>query len=237
MSNLLTTPQITHIMPTEFEVKFLDINEYEIEQKLISIGATKVHDTIILRRTVFHLCDKNIKGYARVRDDGFGVSMTTKIYPNEKFPEENEVQISNNYDTGVQFMLSLGLEKKANQESYRCKWSHPLAHEITIDTLPALPAWLEIDCTNENNLNELIKLLNLDKSKMRFGAFDLTYNEYYGIELNVINNCTPSLTFKNIQNEIIPIQNKELFENIIHNQSQNIIHNQSQNVIHNQSQE
>jgi hypothetical protein len=55
-------------------------------------------------------------------------------------------------------------------------------------------------------------MLNLDKSKMRFGAFDNTYNEYYGIEKDVINNKTPFLTFNNIINEIVPIKNKDLLE-------------------------
>ena len=62
-----------------------------MKKKLLSIGASIKYKKIMLKRTVFHLCDKSIKGYARVRDDGNGVSMTSKIYPNEKFPEENEV--------------------------------------------------------------------------------------------------------------------------------------------------
>lgn len=201
-------------MPTEFEAKFLDINIEIMRQKLRDIGASRMHDRIMLRRSVFHLCDKSIKGYARVRDDGFGVSMTSKIYPNEKFPEENEVQIKDDYDTGVKFMLSLGLIKKAEQESYREKWFHDLAHEITFDTLPGLPTWMEVDCTSEEKLNKMIDLLSLDKSKMRFGAFDLTYNEYYGIERDIINNKTPSLTFKNIKQEIQPTKNAELLDEI-----------------------
>jgi adenylate cyclase class IV len=201
-------------MPVEYEAKFLDINIDETREKLRNIGASRIHDRIMLRRSVFHLCNSKIKGYARVRDDGFGVSMTSKTYANEKFPEENEVQIKDDYETGVKFMLSLGLEIKAEQESYREKWTHDLAHEITFDTLPGLPTWMEVDCTSEENLNKLVELLQLDKSKMRFGAFDLTYNEYYGIERDVINNKTPSLTFANITKEIRPIKNEELLKEL-----------------------
>jgi adenylate cyclase class 2 len=201
-------------MPKEYEAKFLDINIDEMREKLRNIGASRMHDRIMLRRSVFHLCNSEIKGYARVRNDGFGVSMTSKTYVDEKFPEENEVQIKDDYETGVKFMLSLGLKKKAEQESYREKWTHELAHEITFDTLPGLPTWMEVDCTSEEKLNKIIDLLNLDKSKMRFGAFDLTYNEYYGIETDVINNKTPFITFGNIMNEIKPIKNKELLEKI-----------------------
>ena len=45
---------------------------------------------------------------------------------------------------------------------------------------------------------------------MRFGAFDATYNEYYGIPKDVLNDKTSSLTFKNIIREIKPTKNKEL---------------------------
>ena len=83
-------------------------------------------------------------------------------------------------------MESLGLKTKAKQESYREKWSHDLAHEITFDTVPGLPTYMEIDCTSEANLNKLIEMLHLDKAEMRFGAFDATYEEYYGIEKDVI---------------------------------------------------
>jgi adenylate cyclase class 2 len=201
-------------MPKEFEAKFLDIDVEKMREKLKNIGASRVHDRIMLRRSVFQLCNSKIRGYARVRDDGVGVSMTSKTYADPNFPEENEVQIKEDYETGVKFMESLGLDKKAEQESYREKWKHDLVHEITFDTLPGLPTWMEIDCTSEENLNQAIELLNLDKSKMRFGAFDLTYNEYYGIEQDVINNKTPYITFANIINEIKPIKNKDLLEEL-----------------------
>jgi hypothetical protein len=73
---------------------------------------------------------------------------------------------------------------------------------------------MEVDCTSEENLNKMIDLLELDKSKMRFGAFDVTYEEYYGIDTDVINNKTPSITFSGIMDEIKPTKNMELLEQI-----------------------
>ena len=107
--------------------------------------------------------------------------MTSKQYKDAKFPEENEVIIKNSYETGCKFIESLGLKVKAVQESYREKWSHEFAHEITFDTIPGIPTYMEIDCTTEENLNKIIKLLGLDDKYKRYGAFDKTYNEYYGI--------------------------------------------------------
>ena len=49
---------------------------------------------------------------------------------------------------------------------------------------------------------------------MRFGAFANTYEEYYGVPADIINNYTPSLSFHNIKNEIKPTKNKELLNKI-----------------------
>jgi adenylate cyclase class IV len=176
----------------------------------------------MLKRTAFKLCNNTIKGYARIRDNGDSITLTTKTYANPKFPEENEVTIKEDYETGYNFLKSMGMDQKAVQESYREKWTHPLAHEITFDTLPGLPTYMEIDCTSEANLNRLIELLDLDKTKMRLGAFDKTYNEYYGIDPEIINEKTPSLTFSDILNEIKPVKNYILLESIADSYKQNI---------------
>jgi hypothetical protein len=137
--------------------------------------------------------------------------MTVKTYKDPKFPDEYEISINEDFNTGINFLKSIGINQKAFQESYREKWTHPLAHEITIDILPGLPLYMEVDCTSEENLNKIIKLLGLDEKNKRFGAFDKTYNEYYGIETEVINDKTESLSFANIENEIKPIKNLDLF--------------------------
>ena len=201
-------------MGKEYEVKFLEVDEAKVKKILLSINAKKVHNKIMFRRSVFHLCNQYVKGFARVRDEGGSVTMTSKIYKDEKFPEENEVEIKGSFEDGSKFIESLGLQLKAFQQTYREKWSHPLAHEITFDYSPGLPVYMEVDCKTEKNLNKLIELIGLDKSKMRYGGFDASYLEYYGIDRDIINNKTTSLTFANILNEIKPIKNKKVLEDI-----------------------
>lgn len=95
-----------------------------------------------------------------------------------------------------------------------------MAHEITLDTIPGIPTYLEIDCDSEEKLNKLIDMFGLDRDKMRFGAFDRTYAEYYGIDKDVINNQTPFLTFKEVLKQIKPTKNKELLEEIASEQKE-----------------
>jgi len=206
-------------MGIEFEAKFLEINAKKMRQILIANGAIRIHKKKVYKRAVYHRCNETEKGYARVRKEGKDITMTVKILKDPKYPEEFEINIKDSFDKGVNFLSVLGVKRKAFQESIREKWSHQLVHEITFDTLPGIPTYMEIDCTTEESLNKMIKLLNLDVSKKRYGTFDLTYLEYYGIPLETINQNTPSLTFSNIQNEIKPTKNIELFQKMckIHN--------------------
>lgn len=199
-------------MPKEIEAKFLDIDIDSYRELLKKNGCTLVHEQKLLRRTAFERCDKTVKGFCRVRDEGSGVTMTSKTYKDPKYAEEVEVSINESYEDGVKFLESLGLIPLAYQESFREKWKHPLANEITIDILPGIPPYTEVEAETEENLNKLIDILNLDKNKMRFGAFDKTYSEYYGFDPEIINKETPSLTFENVINEIKPLKNHDLLD-------------------------
>lgn len=201
----------------EYEIKVLDIDIINIRKKLKNIGCTKIHNQRMFKRNVFSLCNKD--GFARVRDEGENVTITTKIFKNKDFPEENEISINENFEKASKFMLSIGLNKNSYQETIREKYIHPLAHEITIDTVPGIPTYMEIDCTNKKNLNKLIKLLEVDKNKIRTGSYDKQFLEYYDISKDEFQN-TKTLSFKNIKNEIFPKKNKELFEKIISSYTQ-----------------
>ncbi|VVU94628.1 hypothetical protein CPAV1605_353 [seawater metagenome] len=100
---------------------------------------------------MFKLCNSKIRGFVRVIDEGKGVTMTSKIYNNADFPDEYKVKIAEDFESG--------------RKSYREKWSHPRAHEITFDTLPRIPVYMVIDCNKKEDLEYLIYLLELDKSK------------------------------------------------------------------------
>ncbi len=198
----------------EYEAKFLEVDVKAMREKLKSIGAKLDHERTKYVRAVFHRCTDDVKGYARIRDEAGKTTMTVKLYKDPKFPEEYEVSINEDFKTGLSFLTSLGVQQKAYQETFREKWNHELAHEITFDSIPGIPTYMEIDCTSEEKLNELINLLDLNKDTMRFGAFDEQYFEYYGIAKDEFNNHTPSITFENIINEIKPNKNLDLLKDM-----------------------
>jgi adenylate cyclase class IV len=200
---------------TEYEKQVLDIDEVAMRKKLKSIGCKKIHDAKMFRRNVFHLSNKDANGFARVRDEGSHVSMTTKIQrPNKKYPDESEITVNADFEKASDFMESTGLEQKSYQETIREKYSHPLAHEITIDHVPGLPTYMEIDCTSEENLNKLIKLLDIDNSKTTVGSFDKQFASYYDIPKDEFLKIK-KLTFRNVRNQVFPKKNKELFAKVV----------------------
>lgn len=201
-------------MPKEYEAKFLEVDVIAIKRKLKEIGATKVHSFKPYRRVVYQLCDTSVKGYVRVRDENGNITMTSKTYADPKFPEENEINVNSSFEDGVKLLDSLGIAKKAFHETYREKWTHPEAHEITFDIVPGLPIYTEIDCHTEEQLNKMIDILGLNTYKKRYGAYGETFVEYYGMTRKEIDDDTASLTFDNIGNEIQIRKNHKLLEEI-----------------------
>jgi adenylate cyclase class 2 len=208
-------------MGKEYEAKFLDIDVDKLRDKIIKHGGMIVHENEKYVRSVFRLCNTDKKGYARVRDEAGKVTITVKIYNNPDYPDEYEIETVNDFETAKNLLVAMNLQVKSFQESYREKWSLPNkeVHEVTFDTIPGIPTYMEIDCVTEKALKDTIKLLELDKGKMRYGAFDRVYKEYYDIEHDTINYKTPSLTFKNIINEIKPIKNHDLLKKIYKKQN------------------
>lgn len=214
-------------MSKEYEVQVIDVDIVEMRKKLKKIGGKKVHSEQKLVRAAFKLCNSD-NGFVRVRFEGDKkTKMTVKTYTNPKFPIENEITIKEGFEEGKAFLQSLNLDLKAFQETYREKWSLPIdnVHEITFDTWPGLPQWMEIDCTKERTMNEVIKKLGIPKEKISYGPVSVRYELYYGIQPKIINEMTPSLTFKNIHREIKPKKNIDLFKKTIEQQKKKYLKN------------
>ena len=196
----------------EFEAKFLDIDLESLYKKLKVLGGVKKQENTIFRRSVFNLCDIK-RGYVRVRDEGNKVTMTAKIYKDPKFPEEYEVSIKDDFEKGKSFLQSLNLTEKAYHETMRETWRIPYGKnkefcEIAIDRIPGLPLYIEVECKTEKDLNKSIKLLEMDRSKIGYGAYGKVFDKYYGITQIIMDNDVASLTFNNIKNELKPFMKK-----------------------------
>lgn len=200
----------------EFEAKFLNIDRQKLRSKLEGIGAVKIHDDRLFRRTAYNIPE--VKGFARVRDEGDNVTMTVKVYPpDSKYPQEYEVSINEDFETGRRFMEALNLKQKAYQETYREKWAVDDCNEVVMDNIPGLPTYAEIDCKSEERVFDVAEKLGYKKEDAHYGSFALTFEEVYGIPQKIVNEETPELTFENAEEALGPhvVKDKEKFRETI----------------------
>ena len=181
-------------MNNEIEATFYDINKDEIREKLKAIGAKLERPEALMRRVVYYTGPHS---YARVRDENDKIVMTYKVYTDDTdimgCKEVNLVVDS--YEEANKFMEGCGLKAKANQESYRELWTID-GVEITIDTWPWIPTYIEVEGPTEESVWAVSEKLGYKKEDAHFGSVDRVYNHYYGVDMDIVNDATPVINFE-----------------------------------------
>lgn len=211
-------------MEVEYEGRILDISPEEMRTKARALGGYMKAPLTLYRRSVFKLCDVE-RGFVRVRDEGDKITMTAKIFKNKDFPEEYELGIKDSFESGQAFLRALNLTEKAYHETIREKWFIPRRIgsaselcELTIDYIPGLPAYSEIECKNQSDLRRACQLLNVKYGDLIFGGYGNVFVHYYGMAAKDINDEIPRLTFQNIEKEIGGYihKNRDILEDSAH---------------------
>jgi adenylate cyclase class IV len=194
-------------MPKEYEYRFNSYDKKVIITKLKELGA-KYFGTFKFRVMVFidHL---NSEKYIRVRDEGHRITMTVKNNLTDKFPEENEIIISD-FDEGVKILLAIGCKKKYNYEKYREIWNLKNS-EIIFDMNPGIPELMEVESTKKKELDDLCKKLELNIKNYQGYSNNKIYMDLFGIVIPK----TIDLTFSNISKVLTPTKNKDEFIKLI----------------------
>ena len=207
-------------MEVEYEGRILDVSPNKMRDKARALGGHMKAPLTIYRRSVFKLCDME-RGFVRVRDEGTKTTMTAKIFRNKDFPEEYELDIKDKFESGQAFLRALNLTEKAYHETIREKWFIPRRVgsaselcELTIDYIPGLPAYSEIECRSQRDLRRACKLLGVKYSELMFGGYGNVFVHYYGMAAKDINDSIPRLTFQNVEKEIEGYihKNREILE-------------------------
>lgn len=158
-------------MNQEYEVKFLDIDVLEIEERLTKIGARKVGE-YFYRRIVFDYPDLSLsaKGaWVRLRDEGDRVTLTWKQRLGMKAHdgsasddgmEEIEIVVSD-FNQTADILRKIGLHDKFYQENRRKRYQKGTV-EFDIDTWPLLDPYLEIEAHSWEAIDIAIRELGLN---------------------------------------------------------------------------
>jgi adenylate cyclase class 2 len=105
-------------MYTEYEATFVDINKDEIRKKLEKAEAKLMKPEFLQKRVVFNL-PGGPDGYKwlRVRDEGDKITMSFKEVNGGKIDDQKEINLTiDDFENGVEFLETLGCQKKSYQE-------------------------------------------------------------------------------------------------------------------------
>ncbi|MDO8569533.1 MAG: class IV adenylate cyclase [bacterium] len=169
-------------MQTEIEAKFPDINPIEFRKLLTKVGAKQVHAEIQMCRRNFDYADRRLEkagGWIRVRDEGSKITLAYKQLNDRTLHGTKEIEvIVDDFEKICDFLSSIGLQSKAYQETKREKWKFNDI-EITIDTWPWVPTFVELEAPTEELLKETAKILSLDWDKAMHGSVETIYQMHY----------------------------------------------------------
>lgn len=184
-------------MQTEIEAKFPDIDPVLLRAKLEKIGAKRVHPEILMRRKTFDLPDRRLYkngGWIRVRDEGNKITLSYKQLNDRTLHGTKEVTVNvDSFEETCSFLNAIGMIEKSDQETKREAWKLGEA-EITIDTWPWVPTFVEIEGATEELVKATASSLGFDWSKAMHGSVETIYQMHYDFTDEEIDGW-PSITF------------------------------------------
>lgn len=173
-------------MKKEIEAKFLNQDHEVIRKKLIKLGALCKHQNKLMRRTTMDFPDRRLlkdSSWVRLREELNGeIELTLKQEKDKQSIHgvvETVVSVGD-YEQANQFLISIGLEVKAEQESKRELWELD-GVEIMLDEWPWVPSFIEIEAPSEELVKDLATKLKLEWTEAKFGSVTPVYVEAFGI--------------------------------------------------------
>lgn len=184
-------------MQTEWEASFWSIDKDKVRARLSAVGAELMYPERDMRRYGFFPPAGTLlqKSWVRIRDEGDRVTMSIKQV-GAKLDEQKELEIVvNDFETGAEFLRTLGCKEKAFQETKRELWRIGVV-DIVIDSWPFLEPLVEIEGPSEVAIREVAERLGFLWADARFTSVAEAYMEKYGVTYERINTGTPRLVFE-----------------------------------------
>jgi len=144
------------------EVKILDVNKASLEKKLLALGA-KLVGKYALESVVFDTQNKDLnskKELLRLRKKNNKTILTHKNNVKEgktKTCEETEIEVSD-FDKTKALLIGLGFVCSKSKPKKRTTYKL-MNSLIEIDEYKEIPPFFEVESPNEEELEEIVKLL------------------------------------------------------------------------------
>ena len=167
----------------EYELRVLEINKEEIQEKLKNLNAVLIED-VLQKRYVYDFKPAIPDKWIRLRTNGTKTTLTIKDIKSSNIDGTNETEIEvSDFATTNEILKELGYIPRGIQENKRIKYDLN-GVEVDIDTWPKIPTYLEIEGKSEDEVYNTLKLLNIPKENATALDVKRIYREVYGIDLN-----------------------------------------------------
>ena len=187
-------------MNLEIEATFLEVDKNEIRSKLKALGGKLIQPEILMRRIVFDLHSNH--AFARVRDEGNRIVLTYKNHHNDTLTGTEEINVEvNNYEDTIAILKACGLRAKYDEDSYSETWELDDV-EITIDTWPWIPTYIEIEGPSEISVKSAATKLGYNMQNAVIGSVDSVYKLYYDVSSELINEQLSEFKFVDAPTEL-----------------------------------
>ncbi len=150
----------------EIETKVLEVNIKEISQKIENLGAEKIQDISLIVDwfSITDVSKDNHPWFLRIRSYSTGKVEVTWKAKSEILGvsrKHKEINITvNSHENMKSLFEEVGLVLYAHQEKKRISWKLGEV-QFDLDTYPGMQSYLEIEAGSEEQIQEVIKKLDL----------------------------------------------------------------------------
>ena len=172
-------------MKVEHEVRVLEINKQKLIKKIKSLNG-KFKGEYNQKRRIYDFNPKIHDKWIRLRTDGNKTTLAIKQVANRGIDGTKELEIDvSSFDDTNKILNELGYASYAFQENKRIRYVLN-GVELDIDEWPMIPPHLEIEGKSDEEVNEMIRLLELNQEKVTPLSVQDIYKDVYGIDITTI---------------------------------------------------
>tara|TARA_Y200000002_G_C22619965_1_gene637729 strand:- start:168 stop:1274 length:1107 start_codon:yes stop_codon:yes gene_type:complete len=207
-------------------------NKREIEIRVLNIDVKKIRDILnktrkakliqpkrLMKVSYYKHPKGNKDSLIRLRDEGNQLTLTIKTKLKSKYVIERQVVIDNEKEAEA-ILNFLGCELHYKVEKFRELWSFGGCDNISFDTYPGLPTYMEIDCKSMNSLKYVSRKLGYSPKDHQKKTAKHLYEDNYSIKLSNKQIYDGAFTFKKAKKIVRPLvkKNIKLYDSLLSHQ-------------------
>lgn len=174
-------------MNIEREVRILEINIEEVENKLKKLGARKIGE-YFQKRYTYDFNPKKENKWLRLRTNGEKNTLTIKEIISNTIDGTTELEIEvSDFDKTNIILEELGFYHRNYQENKRVFYKYNDV-EISIDSWPLIPDYVEIEGKSNEDIYDIVEKLDLKDKEITTIDVEGIYQKKYNINVLDIEN-------------------------------------------------